>query len=79
MPLVHFPDYRLPDHTGTKRSPSEFQEEDPVALVLARGCCPKEHWQQVWVARLEPEVRVDYGSGSLESAARTSSLVARIR
>lgn len=62
VPGATFPDYRLPDHTGTERSLSELQEGDPLALVLARGgYCPKAHWQQVWMARLEPEVRVGYG------------------
>lgn len=61
VPGAAFPDYRLPDHTGTERSLSELQEGDPLALVLARGgYCPKAHWQQVWMTRLEPEVRVGY-------------------
>ena len=39
-----FPDYALPDHTGTVRTLSELQGRDPLILTLARGnFCPKEH------------------------------------
>jgi peroxiredoxin len=31
-----FPDYELPDHTGTPRRLSELQGEDPIIIVLAR-------------------------------------------
>jgi peroxiredoxin len=31
-----FPDYELPDHTGTPRRLSELQGEDPMIIVLAR-------------------------------------------
>jgi peroxiredoxin len=31
-----FPDYQLPDHTGTPRRLSELQGEDPMIIVLAR-------------------------------------------
>jgi hypothetical protein len=38
-----FPDYSLPDHTGTVRTLSEPQGSDPLILTLARGnYCPKE-------------------------------------
>lgn len=37
-----FPDYSLPDHTGTVRTLSELQGRDPLILLLARGnYCPK--------------------------------------
>ena len=37
-----FPDYWLPDHTGTVRTLSELQGRDPLILLLARGnYCPK--------------------------------------
>ena len=37
-----FPDYALPDHTGTVRTLSELQGRDPLILTLARGnYCPK--------------------------------------
>jgi hypothetical protein len=32
-----FPDYALPDHTGTVRTLSELQGRDPLILTLARG------------------------------------------
>ena len=32
-----FPDYRLPDHTGTPRRLSELQGDDPLILTLTRG------------------------------------------
>jgi hypothetical protein len=32
-----FPDYALPDHTGTVRALSELQGRDPMILTLARG------------------------------------------
>ncbi len=39
-----FPDYELPDHTGTKRKLSELQGINPMILTLNRGnFCPKDH------------------------------------
>jgi peroxiredoxin len=36
------PDFRLPDHTGTKRRLSELQGDDPMILLLGRGeHCPR--------------------------------------
>ncbi len=32
-----FPNYELPDHTGTQRKLSELQGDDPLILTLARG------------------------------------------
>jgi len=32
-----FPDYALPDHTGTVRNFSELQCPDPLISTLARG------------------------------------------
>lgn len=56
-----FPDYELPDHTGTPRRLSELQGGDPLALMLARGgYCPKEHLQHVWMAAMEAEIMVGY-------------------
>src|ERR1700744_4664766 len=46
VPGATFPDYSLPDHTGTVRALSEIQGRDPMILTLARGnYCPKEHRQ----------------------------------
>ena len=48
VPGGTFPDYALPDHTGTVRSLSELQGRDPMILTLARGnYCPKEHRQHL--------------------------------
>ena len=32
-----FPDYELPDHTGTSRKLSDLQGRDPLVLLLSRG------------------------------------------
>jgi peroxiredoxin len=44
VPGGTFPDYSLPDQTGTVRTLSELPGRDPMILTLARGnYCPKEH------------------------------------
>ena len=57
-----FPDYALPDHTGTVHTLSELQGDDPLVLTLARGhYCPKEHHQHLEMsALLQPKVAVAY-------------------
>ena len=56
-----FPDYALPDHTGTVRKLSELQGRDPLVLTLARGnYCPKEHRQHLELAAHYPEIAVAY-------------------
>ena len=56
-----FPDYALPDHTGTVRSLSELQGGDPLILTLARGnYCPKEHQQHLELAANYAKVAVAY-------------------
>ncbi len=46
-----FPDYALPDQTGTVHALSELQGRDPLILTLARGnYCPKEHQQHLELA-----------------------------
>ena len=56
-----FPDYALPDHTGTVRRLSELQGDDPMILTLARGhYCPKEHQQHLQLAAFYPQIRVAY-------------------
>ena len=58
-----FPDYELPDHTGTPRKLSELQGDDPMILTLARGhYCPKEHQQHLDLAALQPKLAVAYTS-----------------
>jgi len=56
-----FPDYALPDHTGTVRTLSEIQGRDPLILTLARGhYCPKEHQQHLQLAAFYPQIAVAY-------------------
>ncbi|WP_448624648.1 redoxin domain-containing protein [Geodermatophilus sp. URMC 64] len=56
-----FPDYALPDHTGTVRTLSEIQGRDPMVLTLARGhYCPKEHQQHLELAAFQSKLRVAY-------------------
>jgi peroxiredoxin len=56
-----FPDYSLPDHTGTVRTLSELQGDDPLVLTLARGnYCPKEHQQHLELAANYPKIAVGY-------------------
>jgi len=56
-----FPDYSLPDHTGTVRRLSELQGDDPMILTLARGhYCPKEHQQHLDLAAFQPKIAVAY-------------------
>ncbi len=61
VPGATFPDYALPDHTGTVRTLSDLQGRDPMILTLARGnYCPKEHRQHLELAEHYPEIAVAY-------------------
>jgi peroxiredoxin len=61
VPGGAFPDYALPDHTGTVRALSELQGRDPLILTLARGhYCPKEHQQHLELAAHYPKIAVAY-------------------
>jgi peroxiredoxin len=61
VPGGAFPDYALPDHTGTVRTLSELQGRDPLILTLARGnYCPKEHQQHLELAANYPKIAVAY-------------------
>ena len=61
VPGGAFPDYALPDHTGTIRKLSELQGRDPLILTLARGnYCPKEHQQHLELAANYPKIAVAY-------------------
>src|SRR6195256_976746 len=56
-----FPDYALPDHTGTVRKLSDLQGRDPLILTLARGnYCPKEHQQHLELASHFAKIAVSY-------------------
>jgi peroxiredoxin len=61
VPGAVFPDYALPDHTGTIGALSELQGRDPMILTLvARGhYCPKEH-QHLELAAFQPKSTVAY-------------------
>ena len=56
-----FPDFELPDQTGTLRKLSELQGDDPLILTLARGhYCPKEHQQHLDLSAFYPKIAVGY-------------------
>jgi peroxiredoxin len=56
-----FPDYGLPDHTGTRRRLSELQGGYPMILVLSRGhYCPKDRRQLRHLVEFYPELEVGY-------------------
>jgi peroxiredoxin len=56
-----FPDYELPDQTGTHRKLSELQQADPLIVVLSRGgFCPKDRRQHEGLVRLFHEMEVGY-------------------
>src|SRR5215213_7719079 len=60
-PGGRFPDYELPDHTGTSCRLSDIQGDDPLILTLARGhYCPKEHQQHLELAAFYPKIAVAY-------------------
>lgn len=55
-----FPDYELPDHTGTSRKLSFLQGDDPMILTLNRGIyCPKDRQQfhQLMVSSISVAMR----------------------
>ena len=57
-----FPNFELPDHTGTLRKLSQLLLGFPGVLIFSRGYyCPKDRRQQTnYVAQLQPELRVNY-------------------
>jgi len=71
-----FPDYQLPDHTGTPRRLSEIQGDDPMILTLARGhYCPKEHQQHLDLAAMQRRIAVAYTTIATIAA---NSLIPRV-
>jgi peroxiredoxin len=57
-----FPDYQLPDHTGTPRRMSELQGEEPMIIVLAREAySAKDQRQQQGLAELWREMKPGVG------------------
>src|SRR5215472_579011 len=62
MPGRAFPDYELPDHTGTVRRLSEIQAGDPMIIVLAREAySAKDQWQHAGLVRLWQEMKPGVG------------------
>jgi len=56
-----FPDYALPDHTGTTRTLAELQAGDPLVLVLARGDhCAEERRHHLDLAAAQSRFAVAY-------------------
>jgi peroxiredoxin len=56
-----FPDYELPDHTGTSRKLSTLQGDDPMVLTLHRGLfCPKDRQQLHQLVPFHDECVVGY-------------------
>ena len=56
-----FPDYELPDQTGTRRKLSDLQGIDPMIVVLSRGhFCPKDRRQLRQLVEFYPELKVGY-------------------
>src|SRR5919109_1358392 len=56
-----FPDYELPDQTGTGRKLSVIQGPDPMILILSRGhFCPKDRRQLRHLVDFYPELKVGY-------------------
>ncbi|MCC3158440.1 redoxin domain-containing protein [Hymenobacter sp. 15J16-1T3B] len=61
IPGARFPDYKLTDHTATRRTLSELQGTDPLVLVLSRGgYCPKDRRQHEGLVQLHRELEVGY-------------------
>jgi peroxiredoxin len=61
VPGATFPDYELPDQTGTHKKLSELQKGDPLIVVLGRGgFCPKDRRQHEGLVRLFGEMEVGY-------------------
>jgi len=61
VPGKAFPNYELPDQTGSLRKLSELQGDDPLILLLSRGnYCPKEHQQHLELAAFYPRIAVAY-------------------
>ncbi len=56
-----FPDFELPDHTGTARKLSELQGGNPMVLMLGRGeHCPRERQHQREMVRFHGWCAVAY-------------------
>lgn len=60
-PGVIFPDYELPDQTGTGRKLSVLQGDDPMVLTLNRGYyCPKDRQQLLGLREFSDYCKVGF-------------------
>lgn len=60
-PGATFPDYKLPDHTGTLRRLSDLQGDQFMIVVLTRGFfCPKDRQHMLELVRFHPQFVVGY-------------------
>ncbi len=61
VPGTRFPDYKLTDHTATRRKLSQLLASDPMIVVLSRGgFCPKDRRQHEGLVQLHREMEVGY-------------------
>ena len=61
VPGATFPDYELPDHTGTLRRLSLLQGSDSTVLTLNRGVyCPKDRQQLQELVPFHAKMRVGF-------------------
>jgi peroxiredoxin len=57
-----FPDFSLPDHTGTRLAPADLAQERPLVLAFVRGWwCPKEQVRLRMLVAMQDEVQREYG------------------
>ena len=57
-----FPDFELPDHTGTKLRLSEIADQHPLVLCFVRGWwCPKEQVRLRGLVEMQEEIQREYG------------------
>ena len=57
-----FPDFELPDHTGTKLRLSEIADQRPLVLCFVRGWwCPKEQVRLRGLVEMQEEIQREYG------------------
>src|SRR5580693_7523358 len=48
VPGTVFPDYQLPDHTGTPRKLSELQGADPLILLFRVAISARRNTSSIW-------------------------------
>ncbi|MBC8161619.1 MAG: redoxin domain-containing protein [Roseiflexaceae bacterium] len=61
VPGATFPDYQLPDHTGTPRKLSLLQGIDPLIVMIGRGIyCPKDRQQLLQLVEFNRQLAVGF-------------------